>query len=350
MAENEEVAPGTPEAKEPPKCLGPDCGQTLGASGCPTHGLAYVRIAAPRRQSKPAPTLRLGAETCQKEGCGKDIRTDSGCPDHRFAYADLPPKEPAPAPLIEADPTWVQTILEKGEAADKRVPLGGRGTDPAIVDAFLNPPRTDKRTFFITPQGYCNNCGTQAALSTNNPGGSTPRITCPDCFPEAFSSSEPRNPAVLAAASDFTVRQREAAGRCPQCNTQLSVSGECPTHGENPQPLMVQHFQGLSKKYSTTGVLHPKSTLDDYRHFAWFKGGVSHFHDESCPAGLCSTVGDHSDRFVIHYDARTKDQKDERSRFYIPKMMVRTVRSFGIFRKDSGPNNTTIRDTEQSPA
>jgi len=158
-----------------------------------------------------------------------------------------------------------------------------------------------------------------------------------------------RSRSVLDAAANAVVRNDMAAGKCPACNLQLNpATGECPSHG-SPKGTRVHHYGGLSKKYSQTAVLDHTSTLDDHRHYINMKGGVAHFHGDVCPLGLCTDVLDHPDRLVLHWDGRTKDQRDERSRHYLHKILVKTYRSKGLFRRDVQPDGSVITNREQTP-
>lgn len=110
------------------------------------------------------------------------------------------------------------------------------------------------------------------------------------------------------AAVHAEVRRRQAAGRCGKCNTQLSGAinsgdaGECPIHGTDTAKEDAPKFPDLTDFYANNGSFRMDSSLDDYRHFAWWKGGTLHFGDEPCSLGICKEGSSHPDQVVIHFD------------------------------------------------
>jgi hypothetical protein len=98
------------------------------------------------------------------------------------------------------------------------------------------------------------------------------------------------------------VRRRQAAGKCGRCNMQLSIAaGDCPIHGDDTAAEAMPKFPGMSEGYRTSGTFKPNSTLDDYNHFAWYKGGLLHFGNEACSLGLCKDNSSHPDQVVVHF-------------------------------------------------
>ena len=203
----------------------------------------------------------------------------------------------------------------------------------------------DKATGALT----CRNCGTEPRYSIKNKDARS-TLMCPTCNPERFPVPVEREKSInLKAHITAEVASRRAAGNCPTCNAQLSSeSGECPIHGDNLNNLSRNEPNfNVSNDYATTGRLGPKSTIGDFRHFAWNNGGVAHAHGETCPWSICSPDQvDHKDRMVVHWDARDAEQKNPNHRRFVPKFMVRTHRSAGIFRSKDGGN---VREETQTP-
>jgi hypothetical protein len=105
------------------------------------------------------------------------------------------------------------------------------------------------------------------------------------------------------AAVHNEVRTRMAAGKCGKCNAQLNPNtGECPIHYEDTAKEDSPKFPSLTDFYANSGSFRMDSSLDDYRHFAWWKGGTMHFGDEQCGLGICRSDSHHPDQVIVHYD------------------------------------------------
>ncbi|CAB4153339.1 hypothetical protein UFOVP621_115 [uncultured Caudovirales phage] len=201
----------------------------------------------------------------------------------------------------------------------------------------------DKATGALT----CRNCGTEPRYSIKNKE-SKPALMCPTCSPERFSAPVQREkPLDLKPHVSSEISRRQATGTCPTCNAQLgSEDGECPIHGSNLNNLSSTRTNfNVSSDYAATGRLGPNSTLGDFRHFAQFNGGVVHAQGKTCPWSVCSPEKiDHKDRVIVHWDARDSEQKNPNHRRFVPKLMVRTHRSSGVFRSDEN-----VREETQTP-
>jgi len=207
--------------------------------------------------------------------------------------------------------------------------------------------RADRSVYNINKAGNCSFCDTKAQETTNNPSGVS-RLACPESFPKAFANpSSGKTRQGLTIMAEREVRRREAAGTCQNCGV-LTTNGECDTHGRNTSRPATPKFD-VSEDYASRGTLGPKSTLEDYKHMAWWKGGNAHFQSDSCPTGQCTPdTADHKDRLVLHWDARTTNQKNPRHREYQERPQMRTHRSPGIFRSTTDANGNTVRMNEQS--
>jgi len=114
--------------------------------------------------------------------------------------------------------------------------------------------------------------------------------------------ADERAEAIKNAPIHAEVRRRQAAGRCGRCNIQLSIAGgDCPIHGDDIAAEAMPKFPGMSEGYRTSGTFRPDSTLDDYNHFAWYKGGLMHFGNEACSLGLCKDNSSHPDQVIVHF-------------------------------------------------
>jgi len=195
--------------------------------------------------------------------------------------------------------------------------------------------------------GKCTWCNGPAQESTNNFGGDS-RLACPSCSPNSFIPDKGgKTRQGLQTLGEIEVRRREKQGVCENCGVQM-FAGECDTHGTNTKLIKPPSFD-VSDAYATTGVIKPTSTLEDYKHMAWSKGGTVHFQDEACTTGQCTPdTADHKDRLILHWDARTANQKNPRHREYQELPQLRTHRSAGLFRSTTDASGNSVRMNEQS--
>jgi hypothetical protein len=197
----------------------------------------------------------------------------------------------------------------------------------------------DKATGALT----CRNCGTEPKYSIKNKEAK-PALMCPTCNPERFPAPVQTEKIDINSKVASEIYRRKKAGNCPSCNAQLSSEdGECPIHGDNLNNVKNDRPSfNVSNDYAATGRLGPKSTLGDFRHFAWNNDGVVHAQDKTCPWSICSPEQiDHKDRIIVHWDARDAEQKNPNHRRFVPKFMVRTHRSSGIFRSSDNVREET---------
>lgn len=195
--------------------------------------------------------------------------------------------------------------------------------------------------------GKCTYCKGDAQESTNNPSGKS-RLACPTCSPRAFNTiSSGRSKKNLDSLVNMELDRRKTAGTCENCGI-ITTDGECDTHGRNTQRPVAPKFD-VSADYAARGTLSPKSTLEDYKHMAWWKGGTTHFQSESCTTGQCTPdTTDHKDRLILHWDARTTNQKNPRHREYQDFPQLRTHRSPGLFRSTTDAEGNVARMDQQS--